>query len=251
MALGLIALLLALSGCGGGSDEGEASTIKRPSADPPAYHQTEYDVETTWPQESSDKHAGDYLESVWHDPALPEFKMVIDSRPSEGTESPLAGAELTRLEVQRMSGYKEFSFKKAKLGQNRAIRWTYQVGDMNYFTYFLSKCGVSFIAAPILPSKGDYPGAAPAPVAKVREKEEVEEGENADVELISLEDVEEEGKDDDETAGIEDVDLGEDAESADAEEDDTFLVVEEEEGDNVSGLLDSGPSGGKEGEEEV
>ena len=41
------------------------------------------------------------------------------------------------------------------------------------------------------------------------------------------------------------------AEPADAEEDDTFLVVEEEEGDNVSGLLDSGPSGGKEGEEEV
>lgn len=114
------------------------------------------------------------------------------------------------------------------------------------------KCGVSFIAAPILPSKGDYPGAAPAPVAKVREKEEVEESENADVELISLEDVEEDGKDDDETAGIEDVDLGEDAEPADAEEDDTFLVVEEEEGDNVSGLLDSGPSGGgKEGEEEV
>ncbi len=113
------------------------------------------------------------------------------------------------------------------------------------------KCGVSFIAAPILPSKGDYPGAAPAPVAKVREKVEVEESENADVELISLEDVEEDGKDDDETAGIEDVDLGEDAEPADAEEDDTFLVVEEEEGDNVSGLLDSGPSGGKEGEEEV
>ena len=113
------------------------------------------------------------------------------------------------------------------------------------------KCGVSFIAAAILPSKGDYPGAVPPPMPKAREKVEVEESENADVELISLEDVEEDGKDDDETAGIEDVDLGEDAEPADAEEDDTFLVVEEEEGDNVSGLLDSGPSGGKEGEEEV
>jgi len=111
------------------------------------------------------------------------------------------------------------------------------------------KCNANFIAAPILPSKGDYPGAA-APAPKPREKVEVEEGENADVELISLEDVEEDGKDDDETAGIEDVDLGEDAEPADGEEDDTFLVVEEEDGDNVSGLLDSGPSG-KEGEEEV
>ncbi len=111
------------------------------------------------------------------------------------------------------------------------------------------KCNANFIAAPILPSKGDYPGAAP-PAPKPREKVEVEEGENADVELISLEDVEEDGKDDDETAGIEDVDLGEDAEPADGEEDDTFLVVEEEDGDNVSGLLDSGP-GAKEGEEEV
>jgi uncharacterized protein (TIGR02300 family) len=110
------------------------------------------------------------------------------------------------------------------------------------------KCGTSFVAAAILPSKGDYPAAA-APVAKPREKVEAEPSENADVELISLEDVEEDGKDDDETAGIEDVDLGEE-DTADAEEDDTFLVVEEEEGDNVSGLLDGG-AGGKEGEEEA
>lgn len=108
------------------------------------------------------------------------------------------------------------------------------------------KCGTSFVAAAILPSKGDYtPAAAP----KVREKVETEEAETGDVELISLEDVEEDGKDDDETAGIEDVDLGEE-EGGDGEEDDTFLVEEEEEGDNVSGLLDGGP-GGKEGEEET
>lgn len=109
------------------------------------------------------------------------------------------------------------------------------------------KCNTSFVAAAILPSKGDYP-AAVAP--KPREKVEAVEAETSDVELISLEDVEEDSKDDDETAGIEDVDLGEDDAAADAEEDDTFLVEEEEEGDNVSGLLDSGPSG-KEGEEEV
>ncbi len=100
-------------------------------------------------------------------------------------------------------------------------------------------------AAAILPSKGDYPGAAAPAPPKPREVE-VEEAETADVELVSLEDVEEPGKADDETAGIEDVDLGEEAEPAEAEEDDTFLVVEEEEGDNVSGLLDSGPPGGKE-----
>jgi uncharacterized protein (TIGR02300 family) len=107
------------------------------------------------------------------------------------------------------------------------------------------KCGTSFVAAAILPSKGEYTPAAPKPREKVVE----ETAESGDVELISLEDVEEEGKDDDETAGIEDVDLGEE-EAGDAEEDDTFLVVEEEEGDNVSGLIDGG-SGGKEGEEET
>lgn len=109
------------------------------------------------------------------------------------------------------------------------------------------KCNTSFVAAAILPSKGD--AGAPVIQPKVREKVEKDDSENADVELISLEDVEEDGKDDDETAGIEDVDLGED-DAADGEEDDTFLVEEEEEGDNVSGLLDGGPSG-KEGEEEV
>ncbi len=111
------------------------------------------------------------------------------------------------------------------------------------------KCNANFIAAAILPSKGDYPGAA-APAPKPREKVVVEETDKDDVELISLEDIEEDGKDDDETAGIEDVDLGEDAEPADGEEDDTFLVVEEEDGDNVSSLLDGG-AGAKEGEEEV
>ncbi len=110
------------------------------------------------------------------------------------------------------------------------------------------KCNTSFVAAAILPSKGDYPSAPPP---KVREKVETVAAETGDVEIISLEDVEEDGKDDDETAGIEDVDLGEEADAGTGEEDDTFLVEEEEEGDNVSGLLDGGPSGGKEGEEEV
>ncbi len=145
MASVLVALLLALGGCGGSSDEGKASDIKRPSADPPAYHQTEYDIETTWPQKSSDKHVGGYLESVWEDPALPEFKMFIDSRPSEETGSALAGAELTHLQLERMPDYREISFKKTKLGEHQAIRWTYKLGDMNYFTYFFSECGVSVV----------------------------------------------------------------------------------------------------------
>lgn len=110
------------------------------------------------------------------------------------------------------------------------------------------KCGASFLAAAILPSKSDMPPSAEAPP---RPREVVADDlETADVELVSLEDAEAPDAGDDETAGIEDVDLGEDADAGDAEDTDTFLVEEEEEGDNVSGLLDSGPGGGKEEDEE-
>ena len=107
------------------------------------------------------------------------------------------------------------------------------------------KCNANFVAASVLPSKGEMPAMAPAP--KPRVVEVADDVEVADVELISLEDAEApDVADDDETAGIEDVDLGEEA--GDAAEDDTFLVEEEEDGDNMSGLLDTG---GKEDEEEV
>lgn len=112
------------------------------------------------------------------------------------------------------------------------------------------KCGTSFIAQAILPSKTELPGMAPVAQQKPRPTEDQEEGDTGEVELVSLEDVEEDGKDDDdETAGIEDVDLGEDAGGDDnAEEDDTFLVEEEEEGGNMNDLIEGG--GGKENEEE-
>jgi len=105
------------------------------------------------------------------------------------------------------------------------------------------KCNANFVAASVLPSKGEMPAMAPVP--KPRVVEVADDVEVADVELISLEDAEApDVADDDETAGIEDVDLGE--EGAAEAEDDTFLVEEEEDGDNMSGLLDNG----KEDEEE-
>jgi len=110
------------------------------------------------------------------------------------------------------------------------------------------KCGVTFIAATLLPSKSDLP----AQVAPKPQREVVSESEpSPDVELVSLEEVEEPGQDD-ETAAIEDVDLGEEAEDAEGEETDAFLEEEEEDGGDVSGLLDGGPApGGKEDEEET
>ncbi len=106
------------------------------------------------------------------------------------------------------------------------------------------KCNANFVAASVLPSKGDMPAMAPAPKPREVEADDMEVAD--DVELVSLEDAEEADVGDDETAGIEDVDLGEDAGDGETE-DDTFLVEEEEEGDNMSGLLDTG---GKEEDEE-
>ena len=51
------------------------------------------------------------------------------------------------------------------------------------------KCGTSFVAAAILPSKADYPAAA-AGAPKPRVGEEQDDADTGDVELISLEDVE-------------------------------------------------------------
>jgi uncharacterized protein (TIGR02300 family) len=105
------------------------------------------------------------------------------------------------------------------------------------------KCGVTFIAATLLPSKGDFPGQAaarPPREAAVAEPEVVPE-----VELVSLEEVAASEEDE----AIADVDLGVEEPVA-GEEEDTFLEEEEEEGADVTGYLDTGPAP-KEGEEEA
>ncbi|MFL5260092.1 MAG: TIGR02300 family protein [Hyphomicrobiales bacterium] len=103
------------------------------------------------------------------------------------------------------------------------------------------KCGVSFIAPTLLPSKGDLPGGA-----AVRAREPVPEpNATPDVEIVSLEEVAAVEEDE---AAIADVDL-EEGEPAPSEEEDTFLEEEEEEGSDVAGYLDTGPAP-KEGEEE-
>ncbi len=137
---------------------------------------------------------------------------------------------------------------KAELGTKRTCpSCSARFYDLLKNPIICPKCGVSFIAATLLPSKGD---GAPAPV-KARETQPAPSPEEtAEVELVSLQDVEEDKADDDETAAVADVDLGEE-EAGDAEDEDTFLEQDEEENSDVSGYLDSGPGGGgKEDEEE-
>jgi uncharacterized protein (TIGR02300 family) len=83
------------------------------------------------------------------------------------------------------------------------------------------KCGQTFIAEALLPSKGN----GPPPVAKPRPVPEPVVEPVPDVELVSLEEVE--APADDEAAAIEDVDLGEEVQVEGAE-DDVFLEAEEE-----------------------
>src|SRR5688500_14843096 len=53
------------------------------------------------------------------------------------------------------------------------------------------KCGVSFIAAPLLPSKGDVPQAAAAKPVREPTPPPADAEEVSEVELVSLEEVEE------------------------------------------------------------
>jgi uncharacterized protein (TIGR02300 family) len=93
------------------------------------------------------------------------------------------------------------------------------------------KCGQTFIAESVLPSKGD---GASAPVPRPRPVIKPEP-----VAPAAVEEVEEPG--DDETAAIEDVDLGEEVQ-VEVEEADTFLEVEEEDPGKVSGEIVGGPA---------
>ena len=84
------------------------------------------------------------------------------------------------------------------------------------------KCGQVFLAEVLLPSKGEAPAQ---PVAKPRVPVEPEAEPVPDVELVSLDEAEAPAED--ETAAIEDVDLGEEVQVEGGEED-VFLEPEEE-----------------------
>ena len=125
------------------SSSTEAGTVTRPSSTSPFHHLTDYDVETTWEQDVSERKVGRYLENVWHDPAAVDSLLVIDSQASDNALSPLAAAELARVQTGWLSKYHERSFKKVKVGGHTAVRWTFSVADKGHIEYFFAKCGTS------------------------------------------------------------------------------------------------------------
>lgn len=152
---------IALAGCGGSSSAKPEDTVKRPSANPPVFHQTEYDTETTWEQKVSDAKVGGYLQSVWTDPGGPEYKLVIDSRPSEGEDSPLPAAEQARTKASGMAGYKERHFKETTFFRGpTGIYYVYSLGEEIVVSIFLAECGTSIYlhgtASPLAVSDFSY-----------------------------------------------------------------------------------------------
>jgi len=94
------------------------------------------------------------------------------------------------------------------------------------------KCGYTFVAEALLPSKMEQHAAVVAPVAKTVAVPD--EDEFDDVELVSLDEIEGEDKDDDEVPAIEDVEIADDDVVKD---DDTFLEDDDEEGPDVTGII--------------
>ena len=146
LAASVIAVVLALSGCGGGGSS-KASTVARPSADPPNFHQTDYDVEifNGWPQDESDKRVGGYLESAWHDPASSITTLLIDSQTSDTSGPPNANAELAQVQTNHLPGYRDRGLKGIRLGGRPAVRWAFDVSGESRIDYFFEECGTSVV----------------------------------------------------------------------------------------------------------
>jgi hypothetical protein len=146
LAAAAIVVVLALSGCGGGGSN-DASAAPRPKSEPPNYHQAQYDVEifNGWPQDESDRKVGSYLESTWHDPASAVVTITINSRASDETESPIANAELARVQANHLPGYRERGLKGIRLSGHPAVRWAFDASGEARIDYFFEECGVSIV----------------------------------------------------------------------------------------------------------
>jgi hypothetical protein len=140
-AIAVVALALS-----GGSDN-SSTPRKTPAKVPPNVHQAQYDISmsSSWPQYEDDKPVGAYLESAWHDPASWATAFMVDSRHSDTAGSPMAAAQLARLEARQEPSFKERDLEMLKLRGLPTVRWTYAVGGKPYVNYFFEECGTHFV----------------------------------------------------------------------------------------------------------
>lgn len=133
LAAGLIALVLALYGCGGNGDEESTQ---------PAHYAV--DIYNGWPQLADEQQVGRYLESEWYDPADREVTIAIDSRVADQVP-PIADAELARVQTTDMPQYRERGLKRVKLSGRPAIRWDYGVAGESRVAFFFEACETDFV----------------------------------------------------------------------------------------------------------
>jgi hypothetical protein len=123
----------ALAGCGGGSEG--------PSA-PAHYHVKIYNG---WPQETDEEQVGRYLENEWYDPADNEITITIDSRIADETGSPIANAELARIQTANLPHYRERGLKRIRLGGRPTVQWAYDLAGESRLAFFFEECGTDFL----------------------------------------------------------------------------------------------------------
>lgn len=101
-------------------------------------------------------------------------------------------------------------------------------------------CSATFVADPILPSKNDAPPPSEPEKAAV-EEDETDTDDAGDVEVVSLEDVDEgddtDTEDADVAAAAEIVDVEIDDDESSSESSDEFLEDDDEEGGDVTGII--------------
>ena len=105
--------------------------------------------------------------------------------------------------------------------------------DLNSHPITCPLCSETFVVEPILPSKADNPApSAPAPVAEPVKAESVDPS-------TAVDDDDDTDKDDvdDAVAGIEDVDLDDEAEAIGGDDDNTFLDTEDDDEGNVTDIV--------------
>jgi hypothetical protein len=132
MAAALLASLPLLTGCGGSSDP----------VDPTAY---EIEIFNGWPQVKREEKVGGYVENAWRDPESPII--AVDTR-AAGDEAgtPMANADLARVQTSELPGYKERGVKRVKLGRRPAVQWAYDTADERAgIDFFFEECGISFV----------------------------------------------------------------------------------------------------------
>jgi hypothetical protein len=131
-AAALLAALSLLTGCGSSS---------KPT-DPSAY---KIEIFNGWPQVKKEEKAGGYIENAWRDPESPII--AVDTRAAEdGTGSPMANADLARIQTYELPGYKERGLKRVKLGSRSAVQFAYDTAEeRSGIDFFFEECGISFV----------------------------------------------------------------------------------------------------------